>query len=72
LQQSAEAHWNVWLDYKIPALANRSPRQAARTPEGRERLEALLAYYEWESDRSPASLRPDVLALRAKLGLPRP
>lgn len=70
MQRTADAHWKAWLDEKIPALGNRSPRQAARTAAGRERLEALLAHYAWESERSPQGFAPDVAALRAKLRLP--
>ncbi len=34
-------HWDAWVDQKVPALGNRTPRQAANTVRGRERLEAL-------------------------------
>ncbi|MBI2832871.1 MAG: hypothetical protein HYX76_00410 [Acidobacteria bacterium] len=30
-----------WLDTRAPALENKTPRQAARTARGRERLDAL-------------------------------
>ena len=39
----ARKHWDAWLDTKVPALGDRTPRQAAKTAFGRERLEALLA-----------------------------
>lgn len=45
LRQQNERHWESWLDTRVPALGNRTPRQAARTPEGRERLDALLAEF---------------------------
>ena len=36
-------HWDAWIDTKVPALGNRTPRQSAKTAKGRERLEALLS-----------------------------
>jgi hypothetical protein len=41
----ARRHWDAWLDTKVPALGNRTPRRAAKSASGRERLEALLADY---------------------------
>ena len=52
-EEMARRHWRAWLDTRVPALANRTPRQAARTPGGRERLEALLAQFERDVDDSP-------------------
>jgi hypothetical protein len=62
-------HWEAWLDTKVPALGNRTPRQAATTARGRERLEALLSDYAQTGTRGPAAFRPDVHELRRKLGL---
>ena len=63
-------HWESWLDEKVPALRFETPREAVRSPEGRERLEALLAQFEWQGRRAPEpELAPDVAALRARLGL---
>jgi hypothetical protein len=39
-------HWEDWLDTRVPALGNKTPRQAARTAGGRERVEALLAEFD--------------------------
>lgn len=69
MRQAAERHWNAWLDTRIPALANRTPRQAARTADGRERLEALFAEFAWHGERTPNDMAPNVSALRAALGL---
>lgn len=70
VRQMMAAHWNSWLDKPIPALKNETPRQAARTPSGRERLHAVLRDFEWSSTelRDPL-LVPDVAALRRELGL---
>lgn len=46
LKLMAEKHWEAWFDSPIPALNDKTPRQAAKTKDGRERLEALLLHYE--------------------------
>jgi hypothetical protein len=69
LRQMGERHWEAWLDTRLPALGNRTPRQAAQTPDGRERLEALFADFTWTTKRAPNAMSPDVPALRARLGL---
>jgi len=72
LRAMAAAHWRSWLDEKIPALRNRTPRQAARTAEGRERLEALLqSFAEHGAAQGDSPFRPDVPTLRKELGLNR-
>jgi hypothetical protein len=43
--EQARRHWDAWVETKIPALGNRTPRQATKTERGRERLEALLVDY---------------------------
>jgi hypothetical protein len=65
----ARKHWDAWLGTKVPALGNRTPRQAAKTASGRERLEALLADYAQRSVTSRGAFEPDVATLRRKLGL---
>jgi hypothetical protein len=35
-------HWKSWVDQNIPALGGKSPRDAVKTPDGREAVEALL------------------------------
>ena len=71
LKTMAKRHWDAWFEEQIPALVNLTPREAAKTPAGRERLEALLLSYEWsESGDSPAAvMRPDTAELRRRLGL---
>lgn len=70
MRQMGEQHWEAWLDTRLPALNNRTPRQAARTPDGRERLEALFAEFTWSTKRAPNAMSLNVPALRARLGLP--
>jgi hypothetical protein len=67
--EMARKHWEAWIDTKVPALGNRTPRQAARTAQGRERLTAILVDFARTAERRPSALRPDVGALRRVLGL---
>lgn len=45
MKDLADKHWEEWFDTTIPALGDKSPRQAAKTEEGRELLESLLLHY---------------------------
>lgn len=68
LRAMADQHWKIWLDSPLPALKGQTPREAAKTGSGRERLEALLLTF--ESRRGEAQpFDPDVDALRQSLGL---
>jgi hypothetical protein len=63
-------HWEAWLDTKLPALRFEMPREAAKTPAGRERLEALFADFAWHARHATQpELVPDLAALRARLGM---
>jgi hypothetical protein len=42
LTEMMAAHWRGWVDEKIPALGGKAPRQAVKTADGRESVEALL------------------------------
>jgi hypothetical protein len=64
-----EKHWASWFDQNIPALGNETPRQAAKTTLGRERLEALFMLYESYAGKESDALQPDIQKLRATLGL---
>lgn len=50
MRQLQDEHWDSWLDQVIPALGGRTPREAARSAAGRERLQALLAHFELRGD----------------------
>jgi len=64
-----QRHWDAWIDTKVPALGNRTPRQAAKTPKGRERLEALLSDFARSTEQRSPKLEPDLADLRRRLGL---
>ncbi len=65
----ARRHWDAWLDTKVPALGNKTPRQAAKTASGQERLEALLAGYSQNRVGGRNAFEPDIAALKQKLGM---
>ncbi len=62
-------HWEAWVDEKVPALGNKTPRQAVKTAIGREKVEALLSDFAQKRRRGRPALVPDVGAIRKKLGL---
>lgn len=70
LEETVRQTWTAWVDMPIPALNNMTPREAAKTEEGRDLLESLLLYYESHDDEPYENLmRPDVAALRRELGM---
>jgi hypothetical protein len=62
-------HEESWPDVELPALAGRTPRQAASEPELRPELEALLDDFAWQQRRQDAGLAMDLARLRRTLGL---
>ena len=62
-------HYETWPDIPIPALKGKTPRQAMKSREGRERVEALIAKFE-QQQRSGRLPHYDFNQLRAALGLP--
>lgn len=71
VEEMNRRHWEAWLDEKVPALGNITPRHAAKTPLGRERLEALLTEFSWRQEASPGNLmHVDIEWIRRELGLP--
>jgi len=69
LERLMAEHWAAWPDTKLPALGGKTPREAAGTASGRERLEALLADMASRKLKDEL-LRPDFEGLRQELGLP--
>lgn len=62
-------HWMAWLDERVPALANKTPRQAARTAKGRERLLALLGGFDQRAESESAATREALHEVRRQLGI---
>ncbi len=69
LKKMTEKHWETWFQKKIPALGGKTPLQAAKDPDGREMLEALLIDYERSDARSTQLFKPDFSQMRKRLGL---
>ena len=67
LKEIADRHWAGWLDTSLPALNDQTPREAAKTETGRERLEAVL--WQFEQHRTASPHEPDVDMLRKRLGM---
>jgi hypothetical protein len=61
-----------WLDESIPALGGLTPREAAKTPEGRQRLLDLFDYIARDQERRempPGMFSPDYSKAKKMLGL---
>jgi len=60
-----------WVDEKIPALDGKTPREAVKTPEGREKVEELLKDWENMEERRRKAGEPyiDINFLRQMLNL---
>ncbi len=70
LREHLRSHYRAWVDEKIPALGNRTPRKAMRDADGRESVEALIAQIERDGVRMSPPLDPDIVReLRETLGL---
>ncbi len=69
LKEKAEQHWKDWIDTPLPALKNQTPREAAKTKIGRERLEALFIQFERHDQQGPQPFAPDLKKLRQSIGM---
>ncbi len=68
MEQTARAHWEAWFDLPVPALNDLTPRQAAKTEEGRDLLESLLLLYESHANNDDGNIMaPDIGHLRREL-----
>ena len=70
--EDAKGHWEAWLDVRVPALNHKTPRHAARTAVGRERLEALLGAFERTAASGPPGVAAHLARVRSALALNRP
>jgi hypothetical protein len=65
-------HYRAWVDDRIPALGNRTPREAVRDRDGREAVEALISQIERDGPAMQPPLDPAIVReLRETLGLKR-
>ena len=70
IREHLRNHYRAWIDEKIPALGNRTPRKAVRSADGREAVEALITQIERDGVRMSPPLDLDIVReLRETLGL---
>lgn len=71
LQELGNQHWEKWFDLAIPALGNKTPREASKSKKGREAIETLLKDYELadQSRKKNDPFKADIDYLKSKLGL---
>jgi hypothetical protein len=62
-------HYETWADTELPALSGQTPKHAARTKQGRARVDVLLREMENHEARLPLAERFDFSDLRRSLGL---
>jgi hypothetical protein len=64
------AHWEHWVDQRLPILGNRTPMEAVRDSDGREIVESLVIQGERSSPSPNLPTDEDVFRrLRERLGL---
>jgi hypothetical protein len=73
IRETLRKHYRARLDDKIPALGNRTPREAVRDPDGREAaVAALVDQIERDGPRMTPPLDSEIVReLRETLGLKR-
>jgi hypothetical protein len=70
LKEMSEKHWEHWINTPLPVLGGLTPKEAAKTKEGRERLEVLFLDFERKNEDGQNNIMsPDVNNLRKQLGL---
>lgn len=67
--QYLQDHYRRWLDAPLPALDGKTPRNAARTRQGRVQVDALLEDIEHSSLAMPGGEAIDFAALRREFAL---
>ncbi|MBC2715771.1 MAG: hypothetical protein HF978_10725 [Desulfobacteraceae bacterium] len=66
----AKSHWDSWIDIPVPALGDMTPKEAAKDPIGREKLEGLFLHFETMNSRQGQNeFSPDIARLKQILGL---
>lgn len=71
IREQKELFYSNWADSPIPALGERTPRQAMKSEKYRQRLEVMLREVEKIEARRPEAERFDVSTLYDALGLER-
>ncbi len=69
LKEQLRSYYRQWVDMDVPALGGKTPKQAMKTKDGREMVEALLLDFERRAGHQPG-LDQDIFdELRATLGI---
>jgi hypothetical protein len=69
ISEMAQKHWEDWVDTPIPMLDDMTPRQAAKDPVGREKLEGLFLHYEAMQKNQPGNpFHVDIEQLKKMVG----
>jgi hypothetical protein len=72
MSRMLEKHYDDWVTQELPVLGGRRPIDVVREPNGREKVEALVADIERLAARMPPGVSDAALArLRERLGLTR-
>lgn len=62
-------HWKKWVDEAVPALGNETPREAVKSPDGREKVEAILRGAELNLTQESDFQKKGILHAKKELGL---
>ncbi|HID22435.1 MAG TPA: DUF2384 domain-containing protein, partial [Planctomycetaceae bacterium] len=68
MREFKEQYYARWLDLPVPALDGMTPRDAARTKQGRRQVDVLLKEMENRECRLPKEERFDFSGIRRELG----
>jgi hypothetical protein len=69
VREFKERHYADWIDHPLPALDGKTPREAAATAAGREKVKTLLREMEMHESGQPPGVRYDFGRLWKALGL---
>lgn len=67
LKEHLRSYYRQWVDMEIPALGGKTPRQAMKTRDGREMVDALLLDFERQAGHQPGLDQEIFDELRATL-----
>ncbi len=64
-------HWDDWVEQPVPMLSNRTPMEAVKDPDEREKVEAIILQAERDANSADSQTNPEIFRrLRDRLGLP--
>ena len=71
LEQTLDDHWHQWINLKLPALGEKSPYEAVKNKDGREKVAALLDHIERydRHEKSGLSQQKYIDRARQQLGI---